>query len=195
VSFATPEEQALARLQLQYGVRTARRLYDRRTIKTVPEPDEEESAARSQRGRANVNSHKQFMGKIVTLAKARGWIVHYVHDSRHSPAGKLDLTLRRPAGWRPQWPARWIEAEVKSGAAILTRDPDKHWDQEREIAFLVENFPMVEVRVWREVDDLEEIIADLSRWNGNHGYPPIPSGSGPGTAAWEQMIKRRRRPG
>jgi Holliday junction resolvase len=33
------------------------------------------------------------MGRVVALAKGRGWLAYHTHDSRHSPEGFPDLVL------------------------------------------------------------------------------------------------------
>ncbi len=40
-------------------------------------------------------THKAFQQMVVDLARLRGWEVYFTHDSRHSPAGWLDLFCLR----------------------------------------------------------------------------------------------------
>jgi hypothetical protein len=93
--------------------------------------------AKLRRARAQAR-HKALLGWVVGQAEAHGWSALFVHDSRHSPAGKLDLSLRRPP--------RWIEAEIKTGGAQLSAA------QLAEAALLSE-YPWIEVYEWRDGDE------------------------------------------
>ena len=61
-------------------------------------------------------SEKAFQAAIVRLAKERGWLVHFAHDSRKSPAGYPDLTLARLPG--KDRPGQLVIAELKVDAPL-----------------------------------------------------------------------------
>lgn len=90
-------------------------------------------------------SEKQFMRRIIDLAKLRNWLCYHTHDSRHSEPGYPDLTLVRPP--------RLIVAEVKTERGRL-RPMQRLWlDYLRECEG-------VETHLWRPSDwgVIEEIL-------------------------------------
>jgi len=82
--------------------------------------------------------------EIRVLASLYGWTFNFTHNSKHSPAGDLDLRLVKPP--------RYIVAELKSEKGKMT-------PTQREMFALLEQCPGVEVYIWRP-SQLQQ-IADL----------------------------------
>lgn len=73
-------------------------------------------------GQVQQVTERVFQAAVIRLAKERGWLVHFAHDSRKSPAGYPDLTLARmprPAsGGHPGSPGQLVIAELKVDAPL-----------------------------------------------------------------------------
>jgi hypothetical protein len=80
---------------------------------------------------------KQFMQRIVSFARARGWLVFHTYDSRRSAPGFPDLVLVRRG--------RLIMAEIKTQTGRLTR-AQQEWLQ------ALGECSNVEAMIWRPSD-------------------------------------------
>ena len=88
-----------------------------------------------------------FRDTIVEAAKVLGWRVYWTHNSKHSPAGYLDLTLVRPP--------RLIVAELKVKGRKMT-PAQEAWFSD------LSRVPTVEVYLWTP-DDWPAIARALCR--------------------------------
>ena len=91
-------------------------------------------------------TEREFAGGIVQQAKALGWLVGFVWNSKHSPAGFPDLTM--------VWPPRVIFAELKRMKG-KTSVHQEQWLHE------LRDCPGVETYLWRpsDRDQIDEVLA------------------------------------
>lgn len=82
-------------------------------------------------------TEKQFMGRVIALAKLNGWKVYHTHDSRRSEPGFPDLVLVRERvifaelkadkGKPTKAQREWLLALESGGATFLVWRP-RDWD-------------------------------------------------------------------
>lgn len=130
-----------------------------RAFSVLPTP-EELRGLKGRQARAVANAeHKRAMQQVVNLARETGWSDHWVWDSRHSPKGKLDLTLKRvPDAEHPRRRPRWIEAELKTGKGKPTKEQREEFER-------LAHFPHVERYLWHPLDPdewrvIERVLAE-----------------------------------
>ena len=88
-----------------------------------------------------------FRDAVVEAAKLLGWRVYWTHNSKHSPAGYLDMTLVRPP--------RLIVAELKVKGRKMTPAQEAWFADLSEV-------PAVEVYLWTP-DDWPAITETLRK--------------------------------